>query len=159
MTFEEIEALHPGLVAALSAHPGIGIVMVRSASNGAVCIGQPGVRYLGDNHVQGRDPIAHYGDHAARALRRLDGFGNVGDIVVVSQFDPLTDQVSAFEELVGSHGGLGGPQNRPFLLHPSEWAIDGEALVGSPSVHRQIRTWMERELSLTVGDQKARPSP
>jgi hypothetical protein len=158
LTFEEIETLHPGLVAALSAHPGIGIVMVRSASNGAVCIGQPGIRYLGDNHIQGRDPVARYGDHAARALRRLDGMSNVGDIVVVSQFDPLTDQVSAFEELVGSHGGLGGPQGRPFLLHPSEWRLDSESLVGSPAVYQQIRTWMKRELGLTFGESSVRTS-
>jgi hypothetical protein len=75
----------------------------------------------------------------------------VGDLVVISQFDPLTEGVAAFEELVGSHGGLGGPQNRPFLLHPTEWKMDAGPLVGSPAVHGQIRKWMERELGFTFG--------
>ena len=28
------------------------------------------------------------------------------------------DEVAAFEELVGSHGGMGGTQSHPFVLHP-----------------------------------------
>jgi hypothetical protein len=31
--------------------------------------------------------------------------------------------VAAYEELVGSHGGLGGPQTDAFLLHPADMAV------------------------------------
>jgi uncharacterized membrane protein YvlD (DUF360 family) len=151
MTFEEIERLHPGLVGALSVHPGIGLVMVRSETSGPACVGVSGVRYLDGEQVTGHDPLAQYGEYADAALRRLDAMGNVGDLVVISQFDPLTEGVAAFEELVGSHGGLGGPQNRPFLLHPTEWKMDAGPLVGAPAVHGQIRMWMERELGFTFG--------
>jgi len=50
--------------------------------------------------------------------------------------------VAAFEELIGSHGGLGGMQTHPMLLHPSDWAID-EEIVGAPAVYRQLRRWIE----------------
>ena len=53
-----------------------------------------------------------------------------------------TDEVAAFEELIGSHGGLGGPQTHPFILHPAEWTID-EPIVGAEAVYRQIRRWLE----------------
>ena len=38
--------------------------------------------------------------------------------MVNSRYDPELDEVAAFEDQVGSHGGLGGPQTHPFLLYP-----------------------------------------
>ena len=67
---------------------------------------------------------------------------HAGDIVAISLLDPETDEVAAFEELIGSHGGLGGPQTHPFILHPAEWAID-EPIVGAEAVYWQIRRWLE----------------
>jgi hypothetical protein len=52
--------------------------------------------------------------------------------------------VAAFEELIGSHGGLGGYQTQPFIMHPAEWTID-EELIGAEAVYRQIRRWLEAE--------------
>ena len=66
-------------------------------------------------------------------------------------------EVAAFEELIGSHGGLGGPQTHAMLLHPAEWALD-EELLGAEAVYRQIRRWAERELGLRFGrDGSAEP--
>jgi len=31
--------------------------------------------------------------------------------------------VAAFEELVGNHGGLGGPQTEPFIVHPADMTV------------------------------------
>ncbi len=33
-------------------------------------------------------------------------------------YDESTNEVAAFEELVGSHGGLGGDQTKPFIMYP-----------------------------------------
>ena len=90
-----------------------------------------------------------FGPRAADHLRRLDGFDNVGDLLINSVYDPTLQEVAAFEELVGSHGGMGGPQNRPFLLHPAELALDGELLVGAPAVHQQLQHWA-RQLDVTA---------
>ena len=55
---------------------------------------------------------------------------------------PELGEVAAFEELIGSHGGLGGPQTKPFILHPTEWTLDEEVPLGAPAVYRNIRTWL-----------------
>ena len=44
--------------------------------------------------------------------------GHVADIMVGSFYDPHLDEGCAFEELISFHGGLGGPQTEPFVLHP-----------------------------------------
>src|SRR5262249_13035831 len=68
-----------------------------------------------------------------------------GDLVVNSLYDPKTGEVAAFEELVGSHGGLGGTQTQPFLLYPT--ALEpGElnGLAGAPSMYRLMQSWQEK---------------
>jgi hypothetical protein len=65
--------------------------------------------------------------------------------MVNSACDPTTGAVHAFEEQIGSHGGLGGAQSRPFLLWPVELtppAPDGEPLTGAEQVHRVLRRWL-----------------
>lgn len=54
-----------------------------------------------------------------------------------------TDEVAAFEQLVGSHGGMGGTQSHPFVLHPADLdAPVPDDLVGAEAVHRRLRTWL-----------------
>jgi hypothetical protein len=144
MTAEQLAARYPDLLPGLAAHPGIGFVMVRSETRGTLVLGPAGIRHLADDRIDGEDPLGPFGPAAADHLRRLDTFPDVGDLVVNSVYDPDLGEVAAFEELVGSHGGLGGPQNRPFLLHPSELAADAGPFVGAPAVHRQLRRWVER---------------
>jgi hypothetical protein len=158
MTLEEIEAAYPDLVQALANHPGVGILMVRTAEHGPVAVGRSGIHHLADGRVSGDDPLLPYGDLARSALLRLDGIEHVGDIALVSLYDPETGEIAAFEELIGAHGGLGGAQTRPFLLYPSDWELDLAPLVGAPMVYRQLRTWMERELGLRFGRQADRPA-
>jgi hypothetical protein len=142
VTLEQLELQWPGLVASLARHPGIGLLMIRSATRGAVAVGPAGVHYLDEGAVEGTDPVAQFGEHAITGLLRVDGMEHSGDIVAISLLDPETDEVAAFEELIGSHGGLGGPQTHPFILHPAEWTID-EPIVGAEAVYRQLRRWLE----------------
>jgi hypothetical protein len=141
MTAEAIEGRYPGLLGALASHPGIGWVMVRSEAGPSLVLGRDGIRYLDDDRVAGIDPLAALGDQAGDHLRRLDGFEQVGDLTINSVYDGDLDEVAAFEELVGSHGGMGGPQNRPFVLAPAELPFGPEPLVGAPAVHQQLRAW------------------
>ena len=71
--------------------------------------------------MEGIDPLMPFGPNAAAHLLRHDGFAHTPDVLVNSLYDPDTEEVAAFEELVGSHGGLGGPQAHPFVVVPSEW--------------------------------------
>ena len=143
MTWEELDAAHPGLVEALASHPGVGLVLVRSSRHGPVALGGPGLRHLDTGHVDGGDPTAAFGPLVEASLRRLDGFDNVGDLVVISMLDPETGEVAAFEELVGSHGGLGGAQTEAFVLYPAAYAEPDGPIVGAPALHRVLVGWLE----------------
>ncbi len=143
LTIEELEELHPKLVATLAAHPGVGLLMVRSASRGAMVLGARGVRYLDEDKVEGEDPTELFGPHTIMSLKREDGMEHAPDLLLLSQYDPVMGEVAAFEELIGSHGGLGGFQTQPFILHPVEWTLDEEVPLGAPAIYRSIRSWLE----------------
>ena len=58
-------------------------------------------------------------------------------------FDPESGEVAAFEELVGSHGGLGGTQSEPFALVPSEWSEAPDEIIGARAMHHELVQWLE----------------
>ena len=142
VTLERLGELHPRLVAALREHPGIGFVVVRSEQRGAVALGADGVHYLDEGLVEGEDPLAPFGLNAAAHVRRTDGFPHCPDVLVNASFSPATEEVSAFEELVGSHGGMGGSQSFPFVLFPSALPYPDDEVVGAETLHRVLRHWL-----------------
>ena len=81
-------------------------------------IGESGIHYLQEDRVDGQDPLANFSPNSAAHLLRTDSFPHVPDILVNSLYDPESGEVAAFEELVGSHGGLGGNQSFPFIMYP-----------------------------------------
>jgi uncharacterized membrane protein YvlD (DUF360 family) len=142
LTLEQIAAMHPRLLPTLSAHPGIGFVMVRSHAHGALVIGGAGRRQLADDTVEGQDPLAHFDATAAEHLRRHDSFPHCPDILVNSMYDPGAEEVAPFEEFMGSHGGLGGPQTRPFAVVPAQWSEPAGPIVGVEAMHELLRDWL-----------------
>ncbi|NTV80880.1 MAG: phosphodiesterase, partial [Candidatus Aminicenantes bacterium] len=159
VTLEQLAVTYPGLLDALAAHPGIGAILVASEAHGSIVVGHAGINYLAEDRVEGVDPVAQYGGRSREAILRLDGMDHVPDLSIISLYDPVFEEAAAFEELIGSHGGLGGPQTQGVLLHPSEWDLD-EEVVGAEAVYRQLRRWAERELGLRFGkDGSAPPLP
>ncbi|MGW8552467.1 phage holin family protein [Streptomyces tubercidicus] len=146
ITREELDRRHPALLATLANHPGIGFLLVRSAAHGPVVLGPAGSEHhLATGRLIGPDPLAPFGNGAAEAVRRTDRFPHTADLMVNSACDPGTGAVHAFEEQIGSHGGLGGAQSHPFLLWPVELTPptpDGEPLTGAEQVHRVLRRWL-----------------
>jgi uncharacterized membrane protein YvlD (DUF360 family) len=142
LSLEEVEAMHPQLLPGLRSHPGIGFVMVRTESDGAVVLGAGGSRRLRDDHVTGEDPLRVFGPNAADHLRRTDGFPHCPDILVNCVFDPEANEVAPFEEFMGSHGGLGGWQCQPFALVPAPWSEPGGPIVGVRAMHDTLRRWL-----------------
>jgi len=47
----------------------------------------------------------------------------------------------AFEELISFHGGLGGPQTRPFVLHPLELHAPEQPIIGCAALHEVLAGW------------------
>jgi hypothetical protein len=148
MTFEQIQTTHPDLVLGLKDHPGIGFLLVRSETQGDIVVGKAGVHYLRDDKVEGIDPLADFGPNAAMHLRRESSFSNCPDIVVNTRYDPATQELAGFENQVSHHGGLGGPQNHPFLLRPVKLPYDGSPIIGAESVHHLLRSWREQVQNL-----------
>ena len=132
---------HPQLISALRAHPHVGWLLVRSAEHGAVALGAAGVHYLVDGRVDGDDPLATFSPHAPQHLLRTDGFSHVADIMVGSFYDPELDEGCAFEELISFHGGIGGFQTRPFILHPSHLEAPPAPILGAATVHGILAGW------------------
>ena len=107
--------------------------MVRSPS------GRPGAIDLATGGVEGDDPMAIFGAHAAAMVRAAadmpDGAG------------PLREQQRRPRErsrwppsrpLVGAHGGLGGWQDRAFVLAPGEIFAPDVPIVGGDELHRYL---------------------
>ena len=92
--------------------------------------------------MEGEDPLASFGPNAADHLRRTDGFAHCADLMINSTYWTDFGEVAAFEELVGSHGGMGGTQSFPFVLHPSELEWPAEEVIGAERVHRIFRGWL-----------------
>ena len=141
MTMEEIQARHPRLLEELRTHDHIGWLLVRSEELGAVVLGPEGTRHLGDDRVEGEDPLVHLSPTAASHLRRTDGFPHVADIMIGSFYDSSLDEGCAFEELICFHGGLGGTQTRPFILVPPALQAPAEPLIGAEAVHGVLTGW------------------
>jgi len=141
LTLEEIDAQHPRLVPALREHPHVGWLLIRSEQQGALVLGPRGTRFLATGEVEGEDPLAEFSPNAASHLARSDGFTHAADIFVGSFYDPTLEEGCAFEELISFHGGLGGPQTRPFLLYPVGLAAPTEPIMGAASVNEILRGW------------------
>lgn len=147
---EDLRARHPALVPGLLAEAGVGFLVVRSAQ-GPLAVAADGVHVLRDGTVTGHDPLAGLGPDARRDLLRVAAMDEAPDVLVHSTVDAATGEVHAFEELVGSHGGLGGDQNHAVLLHPADWelapdllgAAEDGVLRGADAVHRQLVRWLE----------------
>jgi hypothetical protein len=145
MTKEEIDARHPALLTTLANHPGVGFVLVRSEEHGGVVLGAHGAELPVAELDDKQGPLADFGPGVADAVRRTHSFPHTADIMVNSWYDPAEGEVLAFEEQIGSHGGLGGAQGKPFLLSPHTFSApvdDGEDLVGAEHVHQVLRRWL-----------------
>jgi len=144
MTSEQISQAHPDLVIGLVKHPGIGFVMVKSKEQGNMVIGKNGINYLDDGKVEGEDPLADYGPNAARHLKRQAGFVTCPDLLVNTAYDPRTHEMCGFENQVSHHGGVGGPQNYAFVLHPVQLSAGDEPIVTAEGLHHVLRGWRDQ---------------
>jgi hypothetical protein len=116
-------------------------VLVHSAADGPIVLGPTGARFLESDRVEGNDPLAPFSPHAAAHLMRNSRFAHAPDILINSFYDGQLEEGCAFEELISFHGGLGGPQTRPFILHPVELPVPDEPIIGAVDVHAVLAGW------------------
>lgn len=127
----EVLLLYPRLVDVLLATPGIGILAGRAGKRTVVLGRRGGALVIGEECevVEPPHPLAQFGDpaHAAAQIHYLAHFPHSGDLVVLGALQP-DGRVVAFEEQAAVHGGLGGPQGRPFIAWPPERPLAPETL-------------------------------
>lgn len=153
MTYEQLEDAFPGLVKGIAAHPGIGFVMVRSSIYGTIIFSGESIYFMNEDRYDGEPFLDKFGSNVVDHLRRTDGFEHVPDILVNSNYDVENDHVYAFEELLGSHGGVGSTQQEPFILHPSDWILN-KPLIGAEAVHKFFKREIIRTWKLEHSEQK-----
>jgi hypothetical protein len=141
LTLEEMDERHPDLIPALRDHPHVGWLLVRSSEHGPLALGANGTHYLSDGRVEGDDPLAGFSPNAPKHLLRTDGFTHVADIMLGSFYDHDLEAGCAFEELISFHGGIGGTQTRPFILHPNELEVPETEIVGAAAVYEILLGW------------------
>jgi hypothetical protein len=137
LTLDELARRWPRLVPGLAAHPGIGFV-VGLGADGPVAVGGAGRHHLGTGVVEGTDPLVGFGSHAPAMLLTAASMPEAPDLYVNSTVDAATSDVAAFEPLVGCHGGLGGWQDRAFVMAPPDLLSPHAAIVGGEDLHRHL---------------------
>ena len=146
-TLEQIEKSYPSLITNLLQTEGIGMILIKS-KKGPLCITKNGTLWLKKNKFKGENPLADYQPLDRESLLRLVSMKTAPDIVVISSYDKDTGEVYAFEELVGSHGGLGGWQTEAILLHPNHLKIPEKLLTegqifGPVAIHKIFKQWLK----------------
>ncbi|MBA2952906.1 hypothetical protein GON03_23040 [Nocardioides sp. MAH-18] len=142
LTVDELTARYPQLLPGLTTHPGVGFVVVDTAEHGPVAIGAAGEHRVREGVVVGSDPLTPYGPHAPEFVLRAATMPEAPDIYVNSLVDEL-DEVAAFEGLVACHGGLGGWQDRGMIVHPADFSLPDDMVVGADALHRVLVGWLE----------------
>ncbi len=133
----EIAREFPALVPSLVNDPGIGFVVTRSQTGGALVSGPGGVLDLATGDVLGRDPLSGYPPELPDSIARLAEFSNAGDIIINGATLP-DGRVAAFEPQVSVHGGAGGEQTSPFVIYPAQFEVPDEPLVGASAIYELL---------------------
>ena len=139
LTYKELNNYFPELIPGLINNEYVGFILVKSEQHGDLAIGKNGTYYLDSGEIEGENPIKGFGDNIVRHLKRTSSFEHTPDILVNSFYDKEADEVCAFEELVGSHGGAGGDQSKPFILYPSSWNVSDDEIIGAENIYKLLK--------------------
>ena len=139
LTYEELNNYFPELIPGIINNEYVGFILVKSQEHGDLAIGKNGTYYLDSGKIEGENPLEDFGDNIVRHLKRTSSFEHTPDILVNSFYDKETNEVCAFEELVGSHGGAGGDQSKPFILYPSSWNVSDDEIIGAENIYKLLK--------------------
>ena len=139
LTYEELNGYFPELIPGIVNNEYVGFILVKSQEHGDLAIGKNGTYYLDSGEIDGENPLEGFGDNIVRHLKRTSSFEHTPDILVNSFYDEEADEVCAFEELVGSHGGAGGDQSKPFILYPSSWKVSDDDIIGAENIYKLLK--------------------
>ncbi|MBM4466594.1 MAG: alkaline phosphatase family protein [Chloroflexi bacterium] len=153
MNLSEIALIYPRLLNKLIEHQGIGLVVGREEGE-VVIVGKDGTLTLpphppqiggarGGEEVRGQNPLLFLPEPelAASQLRQLASFPHSGDIIIFGAWCG-DGEVICFEDQVASHGGLGGPQDYPFIMYPGELDLDLEEVTNAKDLYPHFAAYL-----------------
>ena len=154
-----IEEEHPAFVQILRQHPGIGLVVARDGDE-MVVMNSRGTLKIGRDGAEtcvGTDPLQGWPDRRdvlERQLRDLLNNRLAGDLILFGAADE--DRIVDLEDTYslgvglqfGAHGGLGGTQTMPFIIHPIDVPLDTEGILNSSDLYYQLVRNLHTEKSL-----------
>jgi hypothetical protein len=139
MSLSEVALLYPTLLDSLVEHDGIGLVAGREGEE-VVIAGQDGTLWVGpDGHrLEGKNPLDDFSDPrwAMSQLTRMARFPHAGDLILLGCWDG--QRVVSFEEQVASHGGLGGPQDWPFIAFPPYERLAARGIENAEEIYSRM---------------------
>jgi len=139
MDLSEVALLYPRLLEALVEQEGIGLVVGRDGE-AVVITGQAGTLWIGPEgrRQEGEDPLGDlpYPKQAADQVVRVARFPHAGDLILLGRWDG--ERVVSFEEQVATHGGLGGPQDWPFVAFPPGERLSPRGIRNSEEVYTRL---------------------
>jgi hypothetical protein len=112
----------------------VGVVVPRGAGRWLSRRGVPNVEELGEGEQLVDGDLTITATHAAHSGHRW------GPRLTHGPHAPALGHVP-FEPHVGSHGGMGGPQARGFLVYPKSFRPPG-GVVGAEALHQVLRGWL-----------------
>jgi hypothetical protein len=127
----EVILLYPELLDRLTTSAGIGAIVGRAGEDTIVLGRRGGTLHIGSEQetVEQPHPLVPFGDTAyvVKQVHRLAHFPHAGDLIVLGEIQD-DGKVVTFEHQVATHGGLGGPQGRPFIAWSPERQLAPETL-------------------------------
>ncbi len=145
LDLSEIAVLYPSLLRQLIEHPGIGLVVGREGGE-TVIVGKGGTITLDEEgaEIQGENPLASLPEPelAAEQLRRLASFPHSGDLILFGAWHG-DGKLVCFEDQVASHGGLGGPQDYPFIMYPRRLNLDLEKVTNAKDLYPHFAAYLD----------------
>jgi len=144
MNLSEIALIYPSLLNRLVEHEGIGLVVGREEGE-TVIVGKDGTLTLNEGvEVRGKDPLLSLPEPelAASQLRQLASFPHSGDIIIFGAWRE-DGEVVCFENQVASHGGLGGPQDYPFIMYPGRLSLDFEEVTNAKDLYPHFAAYLD----------------
>jgi len=155
MNLSEIALIYPELLNRLVEHDGIGLVVGREEGE-TVIVGKGGTLALpplsggskGGEELRGQNPLRSLPEPklAANQLRQLASFPHSGDIIIFGAWRK-DGEVVCFENQVASHGGLGGPQDYPFIMYPGEVDLDLEEVTNARDLYPHFAAYLDGAMS------------
>ncbi|MFH1619155.1 MAG: alkaline phosphatase family protein [bacterium] len=150
----EIEKRHPGLIAKLANHAGVGAVIARK-ENDIVLASRNGRAVISGgalSAVDGENPLAQYLDERMNLnilsvqITNYMRLEESGDLVILAPYENgKTLDYNLNYTLISEHGGVGGEQMHPFIIYdPRVITMDPETFIDARQLNVIFKSLLKR---------------